>query len=431
MSSDQMPEEFVQQVRDVLAHLYDTAYLQRHALLAVLVPADLSDPRARAQSLRETTMQAIAALRPPAGVSPRDAAYRPYAILRGKYVEGMSGEAVQEQLTIGRRQFFREQQRAIEGIASLLWSKRMAPATTTGDGTGQALSEELEQLGIQSQVFVVEAVVREAIAATSSLAADRGVCLHLAVRGQPQAFADETIARHLLISLFGALVRHSADCRLEVSLAYDGRWVCLSVTGFGETAQRRLPADGVDRGRRVEEPRQEESLAEQLQTQQHLAGHMGGQLTVEAEEAGRAVRLRLPTGRKDVVAIVDDNPKTLHLFERYLEPYRYQPLLIQESARALAEIRAAQVDVVVLDIMMRDVDGWRILQSLRTDPGTRHIPVLICSVLNDAELAHSLGAAGYLRKPVSQAELVRALDQARQARDSAPGTPPAPSPASG
>lgn len=411
MSSEQVPEEFVQQVRDVLAHLYDTAYLQRHPLLTALVPSELSDPRARAQSLRETTMQAIAALRPPAGVSPRDPAYRPYTILRGKYVEGMAGEVVQDRLAIGRRQFFREQQRAIEGIASLLWSKRMGPAVATSDSMGEALSEELAQLGIQSEAFALERVVREAIAATSSLAADRGVHLALAVRGQPEAFADETIARHLLISLFGALVRHCSDCRLEVTLAGEGRWVTLSVAGFAAAAE------AAEAG---------EPLAQQLETQQQLAEHMGGQLSADDDDHGQTVCLLLPTGRKDVVAIVDDNPKTLHLFERYLEPYRYQPLLIQDSSRALAEIRAAQADVVVLDIMMRDVDGWRILQSLRTDPGTRHIPVLICSVLNDAELAQSLGAAGYMRKPVSQAELVRALDQARQARDSAPGTPPEP-----
>jgi CheY-like chemotaxis protein len=416
MSGEQVPEEFVQQVRDVLAHLYDTAYLQRHPLLATLVPADLSDPRARAQSLRETTMQAIAALRPPSGVSPRDPAYRPYTILRGKYVEGMGGEEVQDRLAIGRRQFFREQQRAIEGIASLLWSKRMGPAPATGDSAGQALSEELEQLGIQSEAFALETVVREAVIATSSLAADRNVRLTMAVRGQPEAFADETIARHLLISLLGAIVRHSSDCHLQVNLANEGRWAALSVTGFCAGASG--------------EPDAAAPLTGQLETQEQLAGHMGGQLAIDEGEGGPAVHLRLPTGRKDVVAIVDDNPKTLHLFERYLQPYRYQPLLIQESARALAEIRAAQADVVVLDIMMRDVDGWRILQSLRTDPGTRHIPVLICSVLNDAELAQSLGAAGYLRKPVSQAELVRALDQARQARGSAPETPPAPSPAS-
>ena len=66
---------------------------------------------------------------------------------------------------------------------------------------------------------------------------------------------------------------------------------------------------------------------------------------------------------------------------------------------------------ITLDIMMPNQDGWEILQALKSDPATRSIPVIICSVLEDPELAHSLGAAAYLQKPISQAALLDVLGE--------------------
>ncbi|NPV09637.1 MAG: hybrid sensor histidine kinase/response regulator [Anaerolineae bacterium] len=410
MTSGGIPPDFVQQVRDVLTHLYDTAHLQRHPLVAHLVPADLGEPRARAQYLRETVIQCIGALRPPAGVSPHHPAYRPYNILRGKYVEGSTSEELQARLAIGRRQLFREQRKAIESIASVLWEKRLHQPRSSPANHAEVLRDELEQFGLQDQILALESILREAIGAVSNLAASRGVRISLEVRESPEAIADEAISRQLLISLMASLVQQNNHSDIEVELTSDGRWALLS-----------FRADAAGAG----------SMETLLLTPGRLAHHLGGQLTVESNDAGFLVQLRLPSVEEETVAIVDDNPRTLRLFERFLEPYHYRPVLIRDSTAALSEIRSLQPEAVILDIMMRDVDGWAILQSLRTDPGTRDIPVLVCSVLNDAELAHSLGASAYIRKPVSQGELVRALDRVRQARGAGPGRPDTPRRASG
>jgi CheY-like chemotaxis protein len=123
------------------------------------------------------------------------------------------------------------------------------------------------------------------------------------------------------------------------------------------------------------------------------------------------------------VLVVDDNPKTLRLFQRYLEPHRYRVTPVQESADAVRLVRELQPDVVILDIMMRGMDGWQVLQSLRTDPATRGIPVVLCSVLGEDELARAVGADLYLRKPVSQSALVAALAQVTRGSGSAAASP--------
>ncbi|MGQ9555739.1 MAG: response regulator [Anaerolineae bacterium] len=406
--SKEVPAEFVKLVRDALAHLYDTPHLQRHGLLQYLVPIDLGEPKARAQYLREALMKAIADLRPPDGGSPRSPAFRPYAIMSYRFCDGLSNEEIQEQLAIGRRQFFREQQRAIETVSSYLWERRIRSATE--DEPGQALDDELAQLGIQSETLDLESELRQALTAVSTLTTARAVAWNVESHHQPQAFADLAITRQLLITVLSVLTEAYSHCYLTISLSCEGRFTVISFQGM----KRSLSIS---------------ELEALLLTPLRLATRLGGGLEVAEAMDEVRVLLRLPSARQTIVAIVDDNPKTLHLFKRYLEPYRYHPLLISEGSRALAEITELQPDVVVLDIMMRDVDGWHILQALRTNPRTRHIPVIICSVLDNEQLARSIGADGYLRKPVSQSELVWALAHARQGSGGEQEVPAAPSPA--
>jgi Amt family ammonium transporter len=58
---------------------------------------------------------------------------------------------------------------------------------------------------------------------------------------------------------------------------------------------------------------------------------------------------------------------------------------------------------------MPTMDGWEILQALQANPETRDIPVIVCSVWDEPELAYSLGATYFLKKPISQRDLWAAL----------------------
>ena len=66
--------------------------------------------------------------------------------------------------------------------------------------------------------------------------------------------------------------------------------------------------------------------------------------------------------------------------------------------------------LITLDVMMPQTDGWEILQTLKLDENTHRIPVLICSAWEEPELARSLGAAGFLKKPITQKQLRDALE---------------------
>ena len=72
---------------------------------------------------------------------------------------------------------------------------------------------------------------------------------------------------------------------------------------------------------------------------------------------------------------------------------------------------------IVLDVMMPEVDGWQMLGRLRRHPVTGHIPILICSIVSQEELAFSLGARGFLRKPVTRKNLLDALELLVESED--------------
>ena len=72
----------------------------------------------------------------------------------------------------------------------------------------------------------------------------------------------------------------------------------------------------------------------------------------------------------------------------------------------------AEADAITLDISLPDIDGWRVLDRLKDDPATRHIPVHIISVADEPERALQQGALGFLHKPADQGRAGRGLRHA-------------------
>ena len=110
------------------------------------------------------------------------------------------------------------------------------------------------------------------------------------------------------------------------------------------------------------------------------------------------------------VLAVDDNPDMAHLYRRYLAGTRYYLQHVNLGAKALAAVDLYHPDVVVLDVMLPDIDGWDLLTRLHEHPATRTLPVVICSVMPEQQLAHALGARHFLAKPVPRPAFIAALD---------------------
>ena len=118
----------------------------------------------------------------------------------------------------------------------------------------------------------------------------------------------------------------------------------------------------------------------------------------------------IPEGKK-VVLTIDDDPQVIALYERYLTAEGYHVVALTEPARAKDRVKELKPFAVTLDIMMPNIDGWTVLTDLKSDPATRDIPIIICSIVEQSDKGFNLGAADYLVKPILEDELVHALDR--------------------
>lgn len=115
------------------------------------------------------------------------------------------------------------------------------------------------------------------------------------------------------------------------------------------------------------------------------------------------------TGRGALILVVDDNEGLVELLDRYLSGHDCRVVTTASGAEGLQLAQELRPDALILDVMMPGKSGWEILQILRSQPHTATIPIIICSVFNDPDLAYALGASRFLAKPISRDHILDAL----------------------
>jgi two-component system alkaline phosphatase synthesis response regulator PhoP len=109
------------------------------------------------------------------------------------------------------------------------------------------------------------------------------------------------------------------------------------------------------------------------------------------------------------VLLVDDEPDLLEFLRYNLEKAGYRVLIAFDGTSALELAEAERPDVVVLDIMMPQLDGFAVCQRLRAHPELRHVPIAFLTARNaetDEIMGLELGADDYIPKPISPALLI-------------------------
>ncbi|WP_394561946.1 HD domain-containing phosphohydrolase [Aquipseudomonas alcaligenes] len=112
--------------------------------------------------------------------------------------------------------------------------------------------------------------------------------------------------------------------------------------------------------------------------------------------------------RKATLLVVDDVSANLHLMSELLRPH-YQLRVASSGAKALQLAWRNPPDLVLLDVMMPDMDGYEVCRQLQANPLTRDVPVLFLTAkdqVEDQQLGLDLGAADYLSKPFEPAVLL-------------------------
>jgi CheY-like chemotaxis protein len=109
------------------------------------------------------------------------------------------------------------------------------------------------------------------------------------------------------------------------------------------------------------------------------------------------------------VLIIDDEKPAHELLERELAGVGYHILHAAGGREGLKLAKQARPDVITLDIIMPDLDGWSVLKALKADPELCDIPVVLVTIMGDRDLGFALGAADYITKPLDRELLMRAV----------------------
>lgn len=112
-----------------------------------------------------------------------------------------------------------------------------------------------------------------------------------------------------------------------------------------------------------------------------------------------------------IALIVDDDEKTRRLFSAIIAKAGCRTITAGDSKTALDLAAEELPDLILLDLMLPEKDGWEVLTRLKQDQQTRDIPVIICSAIEDRDRARTLGACDYLLKPVREKYLLRCLEK--------------------
>lgn len=134
----------------------------------------------------------------------------------------------------------------------------------------------------------------------------------------------------------------------------------------------------------------------------------------------------------DTILAVDDEPDILDLLDYNLRQAGFRVLKATGGKAALDMIRREKPSLALLDLMMPDLSGTEVLRTVRSDPATRGIPVILLTARGeeiDRLLGFELGADDYVSKPFSVRELilrVRAVLRRNEAEESEPAGGPEP-----
>lgn len=411
-STGALPAEFEGLVRDALQHLYDLAHLQTHPLAAFLSGSE-SGTADIGKQLRRALLDVIDALRPEPGVSANPRASRVYRILESRYIEGCGVEEVAEQIALSRSHYHREQARALQAVSSLVWQRwhlaarwdeasKMRIAKPEGSDLTRIEAESIVKHDAFDRILLTD-IVRGVAGLLAPLCTARETSLQLDLPEElPTIPGDRIALRQILLVILAHAVGLTHYGVVTLRLAHGTGHVEVSISG---TCAGHLRPDDLGMG-------ETRPFVEALQ----------GTITClpSSTDLDRwTIRLTFPASAQRALLVVDNNEDFIGLVRRYLVGHDWAVVGALDVDQALVAIRRRCPQAILLDAVLPGRDGWDFLVELKMTPSTRDIPVIICSVLREPEVATSLGAVTYLQKPIEQGQLIQALDCFT---DDSPGT---------
>ena len=401
-------EEFERELLEALTHLYDPDYQPSETLSTQMG----CDPRDGVLAVQTTMLRVIEDLKPATSMPSTAHHKRVYDVLHNRFVMKLTQEETADRLHLSRSSIQRAQRDAVHTLAGLLWERCQEYGQIADDRFQQTRSQpsaedvshiqapdwrsqvQRELASLQAKAPETVSDVGQAISSVlefvNSLGSEFRVRVEVrSVQPDLVAVVHPVVLHQILISALNRVARHISHGQITIYARLEDGNAKITLTGAvdleGGISERDL-TDGIP-------------VSEDVSIQAHLDGTQA------------FVWIEAPSVGKVTVLVVDDNEDMARFYRGATVGTRYHIVHLMQGRGLFETFEATTPDVIVLDIMLPDIDGWRLLMRLHQDPATWSIPIVICSVVREEELALSLGAALYLAKPVRPREFIQALDQ--------------------
>ena len=291
---------------------------------------------------------------------------------------------------------------------------------------------EAGQMELRLQVVSVAEVVDQVVKTVEPLVAKKNIQLQADVNGSGELLADAGKLKQMLLNLVSNAIKFTPEGgAVSLAAARVKETVEISVTdtgiGIAEADLKQIFREfhQVDHG----PGRKHEGTGLGLALTKRFAALHGGDVrVVSSVEKGSTFTLSLPIravapaadhaeampanghGSAPLVLVVEDDPAAAELLTRQLIGAGYRTEIARTGSEAIAKARELHPAAITLDIILPEVDGWEVMTQLKSDAATSAIPVVVVSIVDNAELGLALGAIDYFVKPVEAKELIARLN---------------------
>lgn len=393
----EVTDELEQGLREVLSHFYDSSYEFPEGFLELLHFGSRENSEAVWRSLNQT----IEGLKPTPEIPLSSHSWRLYNILVCRYTKNMTQEETAEHLSISPRHLRREQQLAVRVLARRLLEQPLHKNQQTQNtlpleaslSWSLQIKQELASLQKSSPgaTSEVKEVLQKAVERSQVLTSKQGITVSLEHVHNLTATLHPSVLQQVIVEIIESFIDSFIKEKIVFQTEQQDQHVLITarsvVTKDSETT-----------------PTMSDFIKEMLRIENSsVTSFIKGQQAI--------VELKLPVASKLTVLIVDDNQDLLHFYKRYTTNTKYHIHHLSEGYDLLEHVLQLSPAIILLDVMLPDTDGWELLTLLREHPATRSIPVIVCSVIRDEDLAFALGASQFLAKPVSRQQFLAALEQ--------------------
>ncbi|MCV6639205.1 response regulator [Candidatus Albibeggiatoa sp. nov. NOAA] len=299
---------------------------------------------------------------------------------------------------------------------------------------------ESGKMEIYNETFDIQKVLEEVIVTVQILLEQRHNTL--AFDCEPNIglmHSDVTKVRQILLNLLSNASKFTENgtVGLKVRKQWIGdiEWISFSITdtgiGISREQQKKLfkAFSQVD----ASTTRKYGGTGLGLLITKRFAEMMGGQVSVESELGrGSTFVVRFPTkmasrqtipelehtlpvvqDEQATILVIDDDEHVRDLLSKHIQHSGYHVVTAANGEDGLQLAHQLKPQLITLDVMMPQMDGWVVLSELKSHPQVQHIPVVMLSMVENHELGYSLGAAEYLLKPVDQHQIAQVLNKYR------------------